>query len=182
MIPERITSHEDAAAELLTDRFRGKLVIDGVVRALAKQKDGEESIIWDVLEGRTLDDAEGVWLDFLGKIAGELRRGRSDTDYRYAIRVRIRVNRSKGRAVDVIDVARLLSSTATYLEYYPLAWEVEIYGTTNGGDFSVLLGQTKAITSYGVLLTSTLAEADVFQWDYSGASLGAGHLWESSHV
>lgn len=174
MIPSRVASHPDEAALLLTERWRGKLVTEGLLRALVKPCDGIESAAWDTLEGRVLGalGCQGYWLDAIGSLVTEPRNARIDGAYEAAIRVRIRVNRSQGRAVDVIDVARLLDTLATYVEYFPLAWEVEIYDTPYGGDFARLLAETKAITSYGVLLTSNWPVSDVSQFtDAEGPSL-----------
>ncbi len=169
MIPDKVTSHPDEAVELLTEKWRGKPVVEGLLRALVTPFDGLEASAWDVLEGRVLgaEGCAGVWLDALGSLVKEPRNGRNDEVYEAAIRVRIRVNRSQGRAFDVIEVARLLDAVATYYEYFPLAWEVEIYDTPYGGDFVRLLAETKATTSYGVLLTSSWEVEDVSMFEDS---------------
>lgn len=182
MIPSQIASHPEAAADLLTQRYRDKLVTVGVVKAITKPFDALEQASFDTLNGRGLEVAVGFWLDAIGKIVGEPRNGRDDEDYLASIRVRVRVNRSQGRATDLIAVALLLDSAATYLEYRPLSWEVEIYGTYRGGDFIRLLTQAKAATSYGVLHTSSLSASEIMRWDTRhGVSLGAGHKWSSAH-
>lgn len=55
-----------------------------------------------------VERALGVWLDRLGRVVGESRRGRSDADFRRGVRVRILINRSSGRVRDLAAVARLL--------------------------------------------------------------------------
>ncbi len=55
----------------------------------------------------SLDDAEGVNLDLIGKIVREARDGRSDYVYRRALRVRVLINRSQGRLRDLIQIVRL---------------------------------------------------------------------------
>ncbi len=174
MIPSRVASHPDEAALLLTEKWRGKLVTEGLLRSLVKPCDGIEGAAWDTLEGRVLGapGCAGYWLDAIGSLVTEPRNARADDAYEAAIRVRIRVNRSQGRAVDVIEVARLLDTLATYVEYFPLAWEVSIYDTPLGGSYVQLLTETKAITSYGVLLTSSWPVSDVSMFtDASGPTL-----------
>lgn len=165
MIPNVITTHEDDAAELLTDAYKGKPVIEGWLRVRARRAQMLEDVVWSTINGRLLDNAAGVWLDKIGVIVREPREGRGDDDYRKAIRVRILINRSKGRAVDVIAVALLLDPDAKYVETFPLGWEVSIYETDNGGRYIRALAQTKAATSYGVLLTSNW-EGELCTWDY----------------
>lgn len=65
-----------------------------------------EDAIWTVITGVYLDNAEGVNLDMIGELVREQRRGREDATYRLGIRTRIRINRSHGRALDVLEVAR----------------------------------------------------------------------------
>lgn len=172
MIPDRIESHAAEAVALLTDKWKGRPVVEGLLSALVKPNDDMEAAVFAALEGRCLGNARGFWLNALGSLVGEPRDGRGDTVYESVIRVRIRVNRSQGRTFDVIEVALLLDAAATYLDYYPLAWEVEIYDTAYGGEFSRLLAQTKAASSYGVLLTSNWPVEDVSQFtDAEGPTL-----------
>lgn len=162
MIPERSLTHDEEANALLTDVYREKQNIAAAVKVVAKRSQALEDLVWDVLMVRLLDNAEGVWLDAYGDIVGERRGGRGDVAYKAAIRVRIKVNRSKGRTVDLIEIALLLDASARYSEYFPLAWQVEIYDTELAGDFIRLLAQAKCAGSYGTLVTSTSPEEDLF--------------------
>ena len=54
-----------------------------------------------------IERAPGVWLDNLGRIVGEARRGRGDYEYRRGLRVRVLVNRSSGTAPQLARIARL---------------------------------------------------------------------------
>jgi hypothetical protein len=56
---------------------------------------------------RAIDFASGVWLDYLGEIVGEPRKGRLDADYRRYIRIRILVNRSEGKLGDFYAIGLL---------------------------------------------------------------------------
>lgn len=181
MLPEKVTTHEAEAKALLISQFRGRPVIEGLLSSWIAPLQELENVLWDVIDKRVLETAVDAQLDALGKLVGEERLGRPNDPYRAAIKVRIKVNRSKGRSEDVLQVARLLDATATYLEFTKLEWLVEIWGTVQAGDFIRSLTQTKAATSYGVLHTSTFPVEDVMRWDHAGASLGAGHLWSSAH-
>lgn len=165
MIPEPILTHEEDAVELLTDRYKSKPVIEGWLRVRARRIQRLEDVVWDTIDGRLLSNAVGVWLDKIGEIVREPREGRGDEAYRAAIRVRILINRSKGRSIDVIAVALALDPSAKYVETYPLGWEVSIYETDRGGAYIRALSQAKAATSYGVLLTSSW-EGELCTWGY----------------
>jgi hypothetical protein len=138
-----------------------------------------ETVLWDLIWGWVLEhedpddplntfNASGNQLDDLGAIVGELREGRSDADYILAIKLRVRINRSKGRSSDMVEIAYLIDAAATYIEMYPLGWEVSLYDITNGGDIIRMLTQAKAASSYGVLLTSSWDEDEVFKFDHEG--------------
>lgn len=75
----------------------------------------------DVLDGFQLENAIGVQLDSIGYRVGESRAGRSDDDYRIAIKSRITLNNSQGTPDDVITAAKILSGSDSigYWEHYP---------------------------------------------------------------
>lgn len=54
-----------------------------------------------------VERAPGVWLDNLGRIVGEPRRGRGDYEHRRGLRVRVLVNRSSGTPAELAKIARL---------------------------------------------------------------------------
>jgi hypothetical protein len=54
-----------------------------------------------------VERAPGVWLDNLGRIMGEPRRGRGDYEHRRGLRVRVLVNRSSGTPAELARIARL---------------------------------------------------------------------------
>ncbi len=179
MISTREDDHVATSLELLTERFKDKAVIQALLTAVANRADDVEEALWTLLWGWVLEhidpddptnihNAEGNQLDDLGAIVGQLREGRSDAGYVDAIKLRVRINRSQGRSEDMVQIAELISELATYVEYFPLGWEVSIYDIDNGGDLIRLLGQAKAAGSYGVLLTSNFDESTVCKFDYAG--------------
>ncbi len=179
MISTREDDHVTTALELLTERFKDKAVIAGLLTACANRADEAETALWALLWGWVLEfvdpddpevvfSAEGDQLDDLGAIVGQPREGRTDTEYVDAIKLRVRINRSQGRSEDMVQIANLISELTTYVEYFPLGWEVSLYDIPNGGDLIRLLNQAKAAGSYGVLLTSNFDEDTVCKFDYAG--------------
>jgi hypothetical protein len=164
MIPQREDEHVETGLALLTEQFKDAATVRAILTALLNRVQELEDETWDLLWGWVLGYAEGQQLDDLGAIVGQLREGRNDDDYRDAIVIRTRVNRSKGRASDMTDVLALLDPASTYLEYFPYAWEASLYDVPNGGDIIRLISQAKAAGSYGVLLTSTWVESGVFKF------------------
>ena len=114
-----------------------------------------ETVLFDLLENRSLDTAEGVQLDRIGTIVGLARTGsQSDTDYRASLGVQIRRNLSQGEPETLIEIlAALTSSTVVKLrEIYPaeiiMTFNGDIVGTPNN-----LFNTIDSIAAGGVGLT-----------------------------
>lgn len=166
-LPSVEADHEGSGLDLLISQFKGKPVVEGFLSVFLRRVQDLEDVLWDVIDMRALETASGAQLESLGALVGESRLGRSDSDYRLAIRLRVRVNRSKGRTVDVIDVATLAADGAevTYLEYPVLQFHVGIYGQTGENYIAGLLSETRAASSYGVLTASSLTLAELLAFD-----------------
>ncbi len=179
MIGPREDDHITTGLEKLTETFKDQPVIEAMLSAFLRQADELEEQLWLLMWGWVLEyvhedgtyNAYGAQLDDIGVIVGQLREGREDDDYIAALKLRIRINLSKGRSSDMVAIAALLDEEITYIEYFPLAWEVSRYDISNGGDITRMLAQAKAASSYGVMLTSSFDEANVFKFDNAGADV-----------
>ncbi len=174
MIPVQEADHSGTGLALLIDQFRGQHSVRGILNSFLSQVQEVEDATFAVISGRILDAAVDAQLDSLGDLVGEPRKGRSDTDYREAIRLRIRVNRSNGRAEDVIDVVRIATSGALiYNEYYPAGFEVDAFGLASPRELQKLIGQTRAVAVRGVLVSSTTPANQNFVYgSVYGAAVG----------
>jgi hypothetical protein len=134
VIPSVITTHVAEGKKLLTSMFRDRKVVAGLLAAYLKQAQLLEDAIWQVIDGRTLEDAIGNQLTIIGALVGEKRKGRSDTDYREAIRLRILINRSTGKVSELIYIIFVAARGAEwkYWEGYPAGFTVLFGGTTAG--------------------------------------------------
>ena len=121
-----------------------------------------------LLPAVSLEEAVGVQLDGTGQIIGIGRQGLPDILYRSLLRAYIRVNTSGGTIEDLLEIARLASSTTaasqafTYTESYP-------------GEFLIEFGIT-----LGVGLGAIVAEA-VYQGKPAGVH-GQTSYWEQVPV
>jgi len=113
----QITNHASIVVPLVLSQYQQASRLLGLVRAGCAQADDVESAMHQIREGFWLADAIGVQLDTLGKIYREARNGRSDTDYREAIRIRasLLVN---GTPDQILSFLRF-SMGGTDLAYYP---------------------------------------------------------------
>lgn len=132
MIPTKNTSHTAEAKKLLTSMFRGRPVIEGLLKAIVDQVQTLENVAWQVIEGRQLDNAIGIQIDKIGGIVGEDREGRDDADYKEAVRLRILINRSNGKVDDILKIALAAArgNPWQFWDYFPAGYVVLFGGTS----------------------------------------------------
>lgn len=122
---------EDGKAKLLY-QFADSTKLRDLLCTYLDQTQDLEAAFWQLLTLRGLDVAEGVNLDALGALVGQDRLGdASDDDYRSLIRARIRANRSRGTAEDLIDVLRLVLGSdegIVWEENYPASASISYLG------------------------------------------------------
>lgn len=100
----------------LTSVFKGKVRIEGLLRAFLTGHQNVEDALQVMLEDRALLTAVGAQLDIIGEIVGQPREGRDDDEYRIYVIAKIGQNTSKGTASEVITIFNLLTgSTAPLL-------------------------------------------------------------------
>lgn len=153
------TNHR-AAVRDLAGPFWGLPRIAAILVALLDQVQRIEDDAWDILELRTLDNADLVRLKVLGKLVGQPRLGFETEDYRALIRARARANRSQGRAIDLVEVAAILVGA-------------------DPGDFNLTEGgnATLYVTALTPLTDTDVAKLRVILPDTRAAGVGVQLLW-----
>jgi len=177
--PAKITNYVDRDKDRLTSKYQ-KPKLRALVGALSTRKQEAENAFWLLLSRMNLETATGDLLTKIGKMVGEARLGRNDDDLRVAVRLRIRVNRSNGRAVDLIAIARLAAVNGTtphYAESYPAGWSIEIANLPGPNAVAKLLGEAKAAGTSGHLVYTP--DDDTYcVWGYDGDAVHASaELW-----
>lgn len=112
--------------------FWGKPRWAALFVAIAREIQELEDVTRDVIVKRFLANATGAQLRVLGGIVGQLDPGLGEEVFRNLIRVRIRINRSKGGRNDVIEVLQLLGvplAQRTITSSYPAKIRVDFTGT-----------------------------------------------------
>lgn len=112
---EYIRNHEEIAARKLAPPFWGKPFVAWVLGAFIREIQLLEDNLWDILESRTLENADLTRLKVLGKIVGQPRHGFDTESYRLLIAARGLANVSKGRASDLLAVLTLLLGEGDYV-------------------------------------------------------------------
>jgi hypothetical protein len=137
----------DAVNHLIPDYDR-KPRVEAFLFAAGAQLTQVEAQLVELHRMKSLDYASGIFVDILGDIVGEPRKGRTDDEYKRYIRIRILVNRSKGKIGDLYAIALLALSGNTIVinEYYPKTIEVvalDDIGTLVPSDFIEYLKAAK---------------------------------------
>jgi hypothetical protein len=112
MALERIPNHFHEGLLKLVPPFWGKPRIAAFLQSFLDRVTDLEDAAWDVLEARTIDNADKTRLEVLGRVVGQPRLGFADDEtYRAVIRGKIRTSRSRALSDDIIEVVRLITQT-----------------------------------------------------------------------
>ena len=132
MTLEKKTAHVAEALANLVTQFKDKPKLAAFITALINQVSDLENVFFQLIDDRTLDTAVGVQLDGFGLIVGENREGRSDDEYRIAIRARIILNLGHGTPEDLIALLSAVSDgkNVHLEEYFPAALTTLVTGVT----------------------------------------------------
>lgn len=153
--PKRSTDHAQRGPARFLEQFQGKRNLLAMGQSYFRQIQDLEDAAWECILNRNLLDGRGVILEALGAIVGRDRQGLDDVDYTRAIRTQIRINRSQGKAADVIAVAELSFPDGTpfrYGEEYPATIVVEILTGPVEWPFQVSFRDLKKTKAGGVRL------------------------------
>lgn len=141
MVPVVCTTQIERALSRLTQQYRNQPNIRALVTSLLVGAPELEAVMWQVINLRILFTLETMvatsqntadQLDIIGALVGVDRQGRTDAQYLPAIKLQIRVNRSKGRSEDVIDIMSLTGLPFVYTEVSdtPATFRIDAYETS----------------------------------------------------
>jgi len=96
--------HSSEGVALLAQQYADAQRLQSLlISFLSRVQDADDDTL-ALIDAYDVDQAVGDLLDRLGALVDEGRAGRSDDDYRRAIRVRILANRSQGRVQDLLTI------------------------------------------------------------------------------
>jgi hypothetical protein len=184
MIPAYDPNHATEILALLTEVFKNATNLRMFLSQIAIETQALEDALLNPQTGYAfliqLVNAVGDALDKYGDILELPRNGRTDDDYRAALYLQIRVNRSMGLAEDVIQVTALITSGALYMEGYPAGFNVQVSDLTPSQVLALLLylPQTRSGGTYGTLTYSDWADGNDFEWaDVNNLSTTGQGTW-----
>lgn len=112
-------SYEESAKPKIMEQYKEAHApnLNAFLAAFGSQKDELETAIFSVKDGFSLDTAVGAQLDMIGLLFNVSRLGRSDEEYRLAIR-QVSALRQFATPEDIISVIKAVYG-ASYVDYYP---------------------------------------------------------------
>lgn len=169
MIPTLNSRYVIEAKARLLSMYKGRPIIEGMLEAYVKQIQRLENSIWDVINNRHLESNNTSCLDGIGTILQEFRNGRTNAEYRAALKIRLLVLRSQGKRHQLTKIISLSANGSTwrYWDAYPAGFFVYFAGTLQA--FKALakgLRDAKAAGVQGQLSWYT-TPADLFVWEDS---------------
>lgn len=141
--------YQQEAINLLLPQFSESDNIKAILAGwLVNAKDWQKAAN-DIISAINIDVAEGVTLDFKGKLLNVPRLDRTDEEYRVAIKRQIIINRANGTMNNFIDLMSLIlppESRFDVIPTYPAAFRVIIHTPQDVVDESLI----QAIAPIGV--------------------------------
>lgn len=131
MIPV-IKNHEEQALDRLLEQFKDKPNVEALIKGWMKGVQTTETSLFELLNNRSIQTAFGVQLDYIGKIVGAKRGGRSDESYREAILLQILINTSEGTPDDILEILSLITNASIVKSFphYPVGGSLYTNGDT----------------------------------------------------
>ena len=168
---EKIDNHVEQALARQVVQWKGLANLDGEITVEANRMQQLENVLFELLDGRNLNDAVGIQLDLLGTTWGEfgLRENRTDDDYRAFLKTLPAKLRQAGQH-EVLVQALLNLSGGLRIEteyFYPRAMALyiilaDVDSLTNESEIN---NEMQDIVAYGINLnigTKQSSESFVF--------------------
>lgn len=163
------------------DRFP---VLYGLLRAYLRAAQRVEDGTYSVLASRYPSQLSGygpianAQLDVLGTLVGELRNGRSDDAYLLGIKIRIKINTSRGLRADLFEIVRLITDAPfIYTDGGELAFQFDMSDLSEeqiAAIYSALVEARPA--GYRAHLTYSSSDSDVLRFGYNGTAPSNGSV------
>ncbi len=125
-------NHPEVANERITYALK-KENFEKLVDIFSIEVQKVEEALIELSKQKDLDNISGIWLDFIGKIVGEDRQGRTDTEYRKALKIRTSVGSTSGTPNEIINIMKnYVNGDFARIVRHPLAQgTLHVSGTEN---------------------------------------------------
>ncbi len=170
----KVIDHVQQGEDRSTSYFKTKKNYLALLKVFLEQLQEIEVAFHDLSKAKDLSQVTGIWLDYIGRIIGEERKGRGDEDYRAGLNLRIAVNTSDGTPPVIYEIVKTFTqSDKVRLAEGILSWgQVILNGTkTVNSNLYNLLEEIKPVTSAVLIMQDTDNKCFFPAWEYVKTSL-----------
>lgn len=89
-------NHTEVGISRPTSKLKNSPAFIKLLTVFLDKMDELESAFLELANQKDLESVTGIWLDYIGKIVGEDRKGRDDETYRKYLKLRVSINKSDG--------------------------------------------------------------------------------------
>lgn len=129
-LPVQNSDRVGTAISLLIDALKDKTNFTKLVESYVAECQELETVWFDLLELRNIENGQGTQLDMIGERIGQPRLGYDDTTYKVWLRARILINKNSGTIEELYTLfSTLLTNGLQYTPYYPASFIFDADGT-----------------------------------------------------
>lgn len=129
----------DEGVERLTSMFADSKNLQALVKMFLEELQEVEDALATLANSKDIDNISGVWLDYVGMIINEPRKGREDKDYKPALKLRIAISTANGTHSDVTEIVKVYTkSSKIVLAQGILSWGNLIFDGKEGLDGTLI--------------------------------------------
>lgn len=177
----QVTDHVDQALARVPEQFKSNVTQPGIVAAFASQVQEIENAAFGVLVARSIDLAQGVQLDGIGKLIGAARAGLIDSDYRLVLKATILINRRSGEIETMLQILSILvpgcTPQLTESQPYAIVMLAAVVACPNPAQVRALLALAKMAGVKLIFKSSTYDAPQRFCFaGGAGLGFGLGHM------
>lgn len=160
----------EEATDRLTSMFAESENLQKLVKMFVQELQEVEDALNTLSNSKDIDNISGIWLDYIGKIVNEPRKGREDKDYRPALKLRIAINTANGTHKDVYDIVLAYTkSSKVVLAQGILSWGHLIFDGDTSVDYTLhrLVQAIIPVTASLVVMNNTDGKCFLPAWEKS---------------
>lgn len=160
--------HVERGLERVTSYFKDKEDYLKLLQIFLEELQDVSDQLMNLSYVKDLSTVTGIWLDYLGKIIGESRDGRSDEAYRKALQLRVAINTSDGTAPVMYEIIKTFTeSDRVRIAEGILSFGQVIFDGTVNADLSLwaLVQEIQPVTVKTIIVQDTENKSAFPAWE-----------------